>query len=337
MRKALLIGITRYCIEGIDLAGCVNDVNNIYSLLRFHEDGRPNFDCEAITSGEDDHNPPAGRRHDTSETSLRKRIINLFSGESSLTVFYYSGHGAITKTGGYIATKDSQPNRMGISMSEILELANTAVRERRHKQVIIILDCCYSGRFGAISGAGVNFDSIASGISILTAAESDQVAYEKNGSGVLSSIICAALEGGAADILGNVTLASVYSLADQLLGAFEQRPVFKANINEMASLRHCVPKIPLEMLRGICDPDMFSIPDLDFELDPSFEPESKNPDDYNVNRFLSLKKFNRLGLVVPYNLPFEELDMFWAAMRSTGCRLTHLGKFYWQLAKKGKF
>lgn len=45
------------------------------------------------------------------------------------------------------------------------------------------------------------------------------------------------LKGGAADIGGNITPASLYSFVDQSLGAWQQRPVFKTNISRFLPLR----------------------------------------------------------------------------------------------------
>src|SRR5947209_14326513 len=40
---------------------------------------------------------------------------------------------------------------------------------------------------------------------------------------------CGALDGGAADVLGKVTVASVYAYLSETFGPWDQRPTFKAD------------------------------------------------------------------------------------------------------------
>jgi hypothetical protein len=148
--------------------------------------------------------------------------------------------------------------------------------------------------------------------------------------GVFTKIICDALDGGAADTIGLVTVASVYSFADKLLGAWEQRPIFKSYVSKMIPLRKCKPLVALDTLRKL--PSYFVNADDEFYLDPTFEPEAEPKGHDNEKIFADLQKYNRAGLLNPIG----EEHMYFTAINSKTCALTPLGKYYWHLTKGGK-
>jgi hypothetical protein len=113
-------------------------------------------------------------------------------------------------------------------MTDLLQ----AVERSNVREVVILLDCCHSGRFGEapfLGGASV----LKEGVSVLTASRRDEPAMEEEGVGVFTELICDALEGGAADVLGTVTLAGVYAYLDEALGAWDQRPLFKSHVSRL--------------------------------------------------------------------------------------------------------
>ncbi len=99
-------------------------------------------------------------------------------------------------------------------------------------------------------------------------------AEEDNGHGLFTGLLLEGLNGSAADVLGNVTPASLYSLVDQTLGPWEQRPLYKANVQSFVTLRQVTPKVPREILRKL--PAYFPNPTTVFALDPSYEPDREN-------------------------------------------------------------
>src|SRR3546814_19681427 len=101
--------------------------------------------------------------------------------------------------------------------------------------------------------------------SILTASHREGVAEEGIKHGLFTEIILDGLRGGAADILGNVTPAALYSLVDQTLGPWGQRPIYKANVQTFVTLRQVAPKIPKEFLREL--PILFPDEASEFQLD----------------------------------------------------------------------
>lgn len=323
MKKALVIGINNYPTK--PLKAPVNDANSVGKLLKQHADGSPNFDTII------EINVPT-------KSALRGMIINHFESDPDVNtaILYFAGHGYLDELGGYIVTPDHETNDVGISMNDILDLANqSSIRNK-----IIILDCCHSGVFGAQSKGG-SITPISSGISILTACKAEESAIGINGHGVFTNLLISALEGGAADLRGHISPGGIYAYIDQALGALDQRPVFKTNVTRFVSLREVKPQVSADIIRKLIE--YFPTQEDAFNLDPSYEetnadsvPHSviephSNPE--NVAIFKHLQKFQSVGLIVP----IEEDYMYFAAMKSKSCKLTALGCHYWRLVKDSRF
>jgi len=324
MKKALIVGIDDY--PTAPLKGCVNDATAIAELLENDGNGDPNFSVLKLVSNEQEI---------TSE-ALINAIAELFNGEAETALLYFAGHGIIVPetNAGYIVSSDGRRGAWGVSLSEILNLANKAYP--KIKTSVIILDCCHSGYAGESVGAGQDSSIIGTGVTILTACHREGVAMEEDGRGIFTDILIDGLKGGCSDILGNITPAAIYSHVDQTLGPWEQRPLYKANVQHFVALRKVEPKVPKEILRRL--PTYFPNKTDIFPLDPSFEPDRINiPAEYreipvneeNVKIFTELQKCNRYGLVIPVNAD----HMYYAAINSTGCRLTALGSYYRKLAE----
>lgn len=312
MRKAVVVGVNDY--PGSPLRGCVNDANAIASVLETHADGSPNFSVKLVTSPGDA----------VTRAELRSLIEKLFAGHCDVCLFYFSGHGFIKSTGGYLVTTDAKKYDEGVSMDEILVIANNS----QAKDKVIVLDCCHSGAMATPTISGASLAQLSEGLSVLTASRDSESALEVNGRGVFTSLVVDALKGGAADLRGYITPGSVYAYVDQALGPWDQRPIFKTNVTRFISLREISPPVPMETLRKICV--YFPAPEDEFKLDPSYEFTEPQRDDEHVAIFKELQKFERVGLVVPVG----EEHMYYAAMNSKSCRLTALGFQYWRLAKE---
>lgn len=317
MKRALLVGVDRY--DGFsDLRGCVNDVDALEPLLRRNQDGTPNFDCQKRTS------LTGGVTRD----ALLKGMDALLAGGADVALLYFAGHGAGTGTDVALATEDGTTGTPGVAFSEVLaKIASSAVRE-----VVVILDCCFAGAAGGIPQLGVTGAALRDGLSILAASRGDQTSAETfAGRGVFSSYLEGALDGGAADVLGRVTVAGLYSYLDESFGAWDQRPAFKANVDRLHELRRSAPAVPLEELRRISE--LFPAPEHVLPLDPSYEPEAEPRDAEHEAIFEILQKYRAAKLLEPVDAD----HMYFAAMRSTGCRLTPLGRHYRHMASEGRF
>jgi Caspase domain len=314
MKRALLVGIDHYDRFG-SLDGCVNDVNALEALLSRNEDNSPNFDCQKRTS------LTGGVTRD----ELLGDLDGLLDAAADVALLYFAGHGAGTGTDVALVTRDGTPATPGIAFSEILaKVAGSGVRE-----VILILDCCFSGAAGGIPQLASSATTLRDGVSILAASRGDQVAGESD-RGIFSNFLGGALEGGAADVVGRVTIAGLYSYLDESFGAWNQRPAFKANVDRLHELRSCTPAVPLTELRQICE--LFPAAGHLFELDPSYEPSAEPRDPEHERAFSTLQKYRAAKLVRPVDAD----HMYFAAMEGKACQLTPLGRHYWQVAKEGR-
>ena len=267
------------------------------------------------------------------KSALKKAIKELFAGSPEIALLYFSGHGFLDDLGGYLVTQDFTAEDVGVTMQDIINLANNS----KAHEVVIILDCCHSGAFGSLPAFNLNNAYLRSGVAILTASLAHEYSVEVNGEGIFTKIVCDALSGGAIDVMGNVTVASIYAYADQVLGAWDQRPMFKANITTLTTLRSCTPLVETSILRKL--PDYFTTSGMVYPLDYTYEPDKNYaPDDdkkhYTEHEeiFNHFQKYRDARLLVPHG----EHHLFWAAIRGKGCRLTTLGQFYWLLARENK-
>ena len=320
-RKALVVGIDEY--PTCPLHGCCNDSDAIKDLLSNHGNGDPNFSVWK-------------KDNITTKGELRGLIEKCFEGDADVALFYYSGHGHIDSVGGYLVTPDFSEYDYGVSLQEILTIANNS----KCKERIIILDSCYSGFMGSIDTAGQNTANINEGVTIMTASRNNQTSMEVNGHGVFTALLMEALKGGAADVTGHISIAGVYAFIDKALGPWEQRPIFKTNVTRFTSLREVKPQVDISILRKIGT--YFETENFRYRLDPSFEPTNRTEEVHKVVEpyaneehtviFSDLQKLEGIGLVVPVG----EEHMYFAAMNSKACELTAVGKQYWRLVKEGR-
>lgn len=322
MKKALVIGIDNY--PNSPLYGCVNDATRMSELLQTNGDGAPNFDVLL-------------EENIQTKSDLMNLVIELFSGESDISLLYFSGHGSAER-GGYLVTPDASGiGDLGVSLSEILLMAN----QSKSKNKVIILDCCFSGKMGENGLTGAHESIISPGLTIMTASTNEQYAMEGDDGGVFTNLLVQGLKGSAADIGGNITPASLYSFVDQSLGAWEQRPVFKTNITKFLPIRTIEPKVSISILRKLAH--YFESPSDEFKLDPSFEFTNTSEIEHelvepfaieeNVNKFKELQKLESVGLIEPVGTE----HMYFAAMESKSCKLTALGLHYWRLSRDRRF
>jgi hypothetical protein len=314
-RKALIVGIDYYK-HSSSLYGCVNDAHTVNSALERHSDGTRNFATKLLTgTGE---TSPVNRRE------LRQSVVDLFAGDDEIALLYFAGHGYVEQAGGYLICSDTEDGDDGLSLNDVVNMANRSKAKSR----IIVLDSCHSGIAG---NAQIDDEhvTINIGVTILTASTVKQYATEKNGSGLFTTLFVDALNGGAANLLGEVTPGAVYSHIDQSLGPWnQQRPLFKTNVTTFTSLKTVQSAITLDTLKKLRT--YFTDPGFELPLDPSFEPESPSPDDENTEILADLQEMVKVNLVRPVG----ETHMYFAAMNSKSCRLTLLGEHYWKLLEE---
>jgi uncharacterized caspase-like protein len=287
------------------------------AMLKRHEDGLPNFDSKVLTA------PVGSGTNTVTRMVLREHLEGLFKDPADVALFHFSGHGTVNNLDGYLVTQDAKKYDEGVAMGEVLKFAN----DSKAREVVILLDCCFSGMLGNPPTIDNTKAVLREGVSILTASRGDQPSVETGGGGVFTSLVIDALEGGAADLLGAVSAPAIYAYVEAALGAWDQRPLFKAHLSRVFPLRYCMPPLDRAILRRL--PDLFPLPAEDLPLDPSYEPTSPTCNASNTARFRDLQSLNRVHLV----MPVDTAHMYDCAMQSKACRLTPSGRYYWRLAK----
>lgn len=322
MKKALIIGLNKY--PSCELQWCDNDAIAMTNLIESNGDGSPSFDVKQIIDS-------------CTKDNLQVAIQSLFDDDCDVALLYFSGHGA-DEDGGYLVSTDFTSSCYGVRMTDILQWANNS----KCRNKVIILDCCFSGHMGE-SLLQNNNSFLGEGVTIMAASRPWQVSVEDQNiqHGVFTELLIEGLKGGAADISGNITPASLYSFVDQSLGAWQQRPVFKTNISQFLPIRTINAKVPKTILRKLSQ--YFVNSSDDYKLDPSYEftndPKIKHSvvepyaDDNNVAVFKELQLFESVGLIEPVGAE----HMYFAAMESKSCKLTALGLHYWHLSKDRRF
>ncbi|MER9565795.1 caspase family protein [Mesorhizobium sp. M0571] len=331
MKRALVIGVDDYGGADNDLEGCVADAIAVTEKLQTHGNGDPNFDVITYTSND----------MDVTTELLDEGVKKLFQGKAETAVLYFAGHGLLEPetNRGYLVSHDHKKGALGLSLADVIGMANGAHQEI--DSTVIILDCCHAGFLGELSGlANKDVSLIGKGVTILAAADRNQSAAEFDGHGLFTGIVLDGLSGSASDVLGRITPASLYSLVDQTLGGWEQRPVYKANVQRFITLRQVPPKVAPEVLRKL--KDYFPTAGYVFPVDPSFERDRGEfadaykdipVDEINFAIFREMQAFYKVNLVAPVDQPYP----WQAAMHSTGFRLTAQGAHYRRLAENKRF
>lgn len=286
-------------------------------LLSRNHDGSPNFDVSLITSDKSEVTRP----------SLRLAAEELFTkADVDVAVFYFAGHGMHSHaSGGFLVTQDFTTGDEGISMGALIAMANGSPA----RECVIILDCCHAGAADEFLGYK-NTVPMREGVTFLAACRPTETSAEVNNRGVFTAHVCDALGGGASDVRGYVSAPGIYAYVNEVLGGWEQRPLMRASMSRVTPLRRAEDSISDEKLR--CLVDWFPTAEYEFPLDPSYEPDSGEPDPENVKIFDVLQQMRAARVIEPVGSP----HMYFAAMERKSCRMTPLGKFYWQAVRARK-
>lgn len=320
MRRALVVGVDSYQDGGV-LSACVSDATEVGKLLSRDADDALNFEVRYLLAPE-----PGGW---VAQADLRRALRDLFAPGPSVHLFYFAGHGMVKpgKTSGLtLVASDVTDGSEGVALSEVLDLAGQCSGE-----VIILLDCCFAGAPGSDGLAGAT--ALNPGTTVLAASRKDQSALESDGHGCFTQALVEGLDGGAADVLGAVTVAGLFAYVSESFGAWEQRPTLRSNIEHLTVLRRTRPAVSPSIIRKL--PRWFPDVHGDFPLDPSYEPNNMEGVEVPEERAAIMQGLQvcRAAKLVE---PVGEEHLYFAAVRSTAARLTPLGRHYWRLARDGR-
>jgi hypothetical protein len=326
-RRALLVGINTYdYMEG--LSCCQEDALAMQRVLAFHEDHAPNFACRVLLGGE---RPGVGSEPEQAASygrvtfnCLHRALEELFAFDG-MVLFYFSGHGYPDKQGVFLVTQDGNDILPGILLRDLLLMANASPAA----EVVLIIDSCFSGALGEAERVRDLADfHLRPGITLLAASMARQQARELNGHGIFTHLVIGALKGGASDVRGQISAASIYAYVEQALGPWDQRPIYKSNASQLSTIRFFTPDVSDEELRQL--PQFFPTPDYLFVLDPSYEVTrvaQATPE--HIRIFKLFKRYQVARLL----RPSMGEDLYFAALRGHSVELTPLGQFYWHLAR----
>jgi hypothetical protein len=328
----LIVGIDQYQESRMALGAAVADARAMAEILGSHEDGTANYDC-LLWPGQTEREGPVTR------AALRKGLQELFADYRGDVLFYFSGHGTISPTGGWLVTSDGSSGDWGIPMEEVLQLA---LRSDAN-DILLLLDCCHgggladAGLLNTRAGDGRATAALREDMTVIAASMAREVAVEAGGHGLFTAALLSALEGGAADHMGWVTAPSIYAYAERRFGGWPQQPVYKTHATRVSVVRQCAPLVERLKLGRLVE--IFPSQDFPFPLDPEFEPEDEegnvhlpvNPTKVELARLF--KEYRDASLLKP-SIPGEQL--YWTARRSHTVELTPRGREYWRLVRDKK-
>jgi hypothetical protein len=320
-KRALLVGIDFYASMP-DLSACARDAAALRDVLQRHEDGSPNYDCRLLVN-------PGGPL--VTAPTLRAEWQRLFADFRGAILFYFAGHGSPTEAGGALVTHEGDPAQPGLPMEELLQLANASTAE----EVLLILDCCHTGALGTgdhkrRGKAPAQQVRLREGVTILAASRSQGASWESSTRGDFTALLLAALQGGAADVRGQVSAAAIYAYIEQALGVWDQRPLYRSEASHLAPVRRCTPHVTDELLRQL--PTFFASEESTYRLVASYEFTHPTATPDHVAIFNTFKAYRDARLL----RTVEGDDLYFAALHAHEVALTPLGKLYWRLASQGR-
>jgi hypothetical protein len=310
------------------LSWCQEDALAMQDVLAFHEDHAPNFACRVLLGGQ---RAGVGPEPDLTVSyervtfnSLHRALEELFAFDG-MVLFYFSGHGYPGEQGVFLVTQDGNEVLPGIVLRDVLLMANASPAA----EVVLIIDSCFSSALAEAERVGDLPDfHLRPGITLLAASMAGQQAREISGHGVFTHLVIGALKGGASDVRGQISAASIYAYVEQALGPWDQRPIYRSNASQLSTIRCFTPDVSDEELRRL--PCFFPTSDHLFFLDPSYEVTrvaEATPE--HIRIFKLFKRYQVARLL----RPSMGEDLYFAALRGHSVELTPLGQFYWYLAR----
>lgn len=330
MRRALLVGIDAYPFGRLE--GCVADATALAEVLSTNADRSPNWRTEVVLGS--DGEPPITRE------ALRDRLSQLFkSARDADLLFFFAGHGGQTLWGADLVTQDATENSLGVSMNDLVTLANDSAA----RSVTLILDCCFSGDVGVLPGlqsAAVSESFqltktlLRENVTIMASSRATETSAEVEGHGAFTRVLLDGLEGGATDHRGIITALSLYGYISNAFDDWQQRPILKTNLTEPLTLRVGPPWLDVDLLRKL--PQHFPTAEAQVQLTPAHEGEGR-PLARTEDGTPEQQEFDYMGRLRNANLVTTDgrRDHYWVAMESGYVYLTPLGRYFWQLAKRG--
>lgn len=175
-RYALFIGVSEYGEGFENLPGSLRDAEEMQRVLE--DSSKGNFQVDTLL------NPQ--------RLQMEEKIEVFFRGRSKgdLLLFYFSGHGALGNDVSrelHLSAKGTrkEKERLVESSAVAASFLHRQMSISKSKRIIVILDCCFSGKFAFLLNKGeetVDFEILkAQGRVVLASSSSTQVSYQLPG------------------------------------------------------------------------------------------------------------------------------------------------------------
>lgn len=308
MRKGLSIGASRCSNGNVTVAPL--DAQRVATALRTNGDGSSNIEFAVETD----------EAHRLSKELVSDRVEGLFSAPATLAVFYYSGHGQRDGDGCSLLL-ETISGSFQISIAELISQANeSAIRD-----AVLIFDCCHSG----INANWMTLN-LRPGVSVFAACSLHEKAWTNDRSSIFTELLLDGLHGAAADSAGEITTSGLYTFIERPLGAWDQRPMFAANLFSTQILRRCADLRTINAIRLM--PKLFRASDSIYRLDAAHLRTDLKADLDKVHAFTDLEILFKEGFIDVE----DDRSLSEAAFRDGKCSLSRKGAAYWRLAKDGR-
>lgn len=318
-KLALIIGNSIYDYAST-LYTAKADADIMEQLLENHENGEPNFQIQA-------------KLHNVSNDYIRGQFIQLLDREEAIehALFYFSGHGGTNGSETYLCGVDSDANSKtpGVSFSWLAEKINDSIIP----EITVIFDCCFAGAMFNTSCLKQELSLLRRGVTFLGATMRNDFSQSNFEHGRFTYLLRYGLKGAAKDLFGNVSSSSLYQLTDRMLGAKQQRPVFKTSQKLSGTLRRCTSEVSVPELNKLIAPPFFDRIDSIINLDPKILKGEASKLYMNYQDLLLFAKYERLGLLTcdgGYSL--IELHSKWLRFH-----LSSYGESIWEAIKNKQF
>lgn len=215
-KQALVAGISKYGNRWPSLSYCSHDADQVSETLNFPEYG---FLTTVLLDEQ------------VTKASILRWLLEAKNSGAEKILFYFAGHGVVNDLGSFIVTYDNRDFDEGISLSDLIRIAEP--NPESETETIVILDCCHAGHAAtagptSISSRKISNNDITNAIRqtdpssvIIAACAPDQVALETAnlGHGVFTHHLLDSLLGNAADHKGDVTIHSIYEVISREMSA----------------------------------------------------------------------------------------------------------------------